>query len=52
MVDETRYHYAVSALDQETAGRVVPFMDNPPAAGKYTGLKELLLWIFGPSRME
>lgn len=52
MVDGTRYHYVVSALDQETAGRVVLYLDNPPAVGKYAGLKELLLGIYGPSCME
>lgn len=51
-VDGTRYHYVVSTLDQETAGRVVLYLDNPPAVGKYVGLKELLLGIYGPSCME
>lgn len=48
-VNETRYHYVVSVLVQETASRVVPYLDNPSAVGKYTGLKELLLRIYGPS---
>ncbi|XP_055495983.1 interphotoreceptor matrix proteoglycan 2 [Leucoraja erinacea] len=47
MVDKTRYDYVVSALNQDTAGWVVPCLDNPPVVGKYAGLR-----IFGPSCMD
>jgi len=38
--DNTMYYYAVAALDQDTATHVVDLIEAPPAANKYTYLKD------------
>ncbi|XP_055496208.1 uncharacterized protein LOC129700058 [Leucoraja erinacea] len=50
--DGTRYYCLVGALDQVMAREVTQFLADPPATDKYLGLKELLLQIYGLSRME
>lgn len=50
--DATRYYYVVSTLDQETAGRIIDFLRQPPTEDRYTKLKALLIRTFGLSRRE
>ena len=42
----------VAALDQETAGRILDLLSDPPAAGKYAALKARLLETFDLSEYE
>lgn len=44
--DDTKYYYVVGALDQDTAGRVLHLLRNPPANDKYKSLKDKLLETF------
>ncbi|XP_045127726.1 uncharacterized protein LOC123514144 [Portunus trituberculatus] len=48
--DTTKYYYVVSALDQDTAGRIIDYLRQPPATDKYEGIKTLLNETFGLSR--
>lgn len=50
--DDTRFHYVVAALDQDTASRLLDLLDNPPAAGKYNAIKDRLVATFALSRYE
>lgn len=50
--DDTRYYYVISALDQETAGRIIDYLRQPPAENKYEGIKTLLKDTFGLSRRD
>ncbi|XP_059805130.1 uncharacterized protein LOC132380394 [Hypanus sabinus] len=50
--EDTRYYYVVSSLDQDTAAQVAEFVQSPPADGKYTEFKALLLRTFGLSRRK
>ena len=52
VADETKYYYVVAALNQSTAQRLVDFLSAPPAADKYTAIKERLLEIFGLSECD
>lgn len=47
--DATKCYYMVSALDQDTAGRLIDYLRQPPADSKYKGLKTLFLHTFGLS---
>lgn len=49
-VDDTKYYYVVSSLDQEAAGHIIDFLRHPPADKKYEGIKKLLTDTFGLSR--
>ncbi len=51
-VDDTKYYYVVSALDQEMAGRIIDYLRQPPAKDKYEGIKKLLNNTFGLSRHD
>lgn len=51
-VDETKYFYVVSALDQHTARRVLDLLRSPPKQGKYKELKTRLLGTFDLSDFE
>ena len=42
-VDETKYFYVLSALDQGTATYLLDLISLPPPDSKYTALKERLL---------
>jgi len=43
----TKYSHVVAALDQDSASRIVDFLDNPPAAGdRYEAIKDRLLDTF------
>ncbi len=50
--DDTKYHYAVAALDQSTAKRVLDLLSAPPANDKYESLKTRLTDTFGLSEFE
>lgn len=50
--DDTRYYYVVSALDQDTAGRIIDYLREPPNKNKYEGIKTLLNTTFGLTRRE
>ncbi|XP_077976158.1 uncharacterized protein LOC144432025 [Styela clava] len=40
--DETKYHYVVAALDENTAASILNVLNNPPETNKYQDLKEKL----------
>ena len=48
--DDTKYYYAVAALDQDTATRLLATLQNPPENNKYSSLKTQLLKTYGFSR--
>ncbi|KFD60596.1 hypothetical protein M514_27229 [Trichuris suis] len=50
--DTTMYYYVVSALDQDTAGRIIDFLRQPPATDKYKAVKTLLTTLFAPNETE
>jgi hypothetical protein len=50
--DETKYYYVISALDQDTATRLLDLINNPPRADKYGELKDRLVSTFSPSKRE
>ena len=50
--EETKFQYTVSALDQETAVRVLDVIKKMPAKTPYTTLKGRLLGTFTPSEYE
>jgi hypothetical protein len=50
--DATRYYYVVAALDQDTAGRLLDTLRNPPANDKYVSIKQQLLRTYGLTRRE
>ena len=50
--DTTKYYYVVSALDQDTAQRLIDLMNNPPEDNKYTKLKKRLLNTLELSKYE
>lgn len=52
LAENVRYHYAVAALDQSVALRVLDLIENPPEENKYTALKERLIHTFALSEYE
>jgi hypothetical protein len=50
--DETKYFYVLSALDQDTATRLLDLISQPPSANKYETLKDRLISTFGLNRRE
>ena len=50
--EQTKYHYVVSALDQETAVRVLDIIQKPPSDDPYTALKTRLIGTFTLSETE
>ena len=44
--DQTKYWYVVAALDQDTAARVVQFLEHPPTSNAYKRLKDHLIKTF------
>ena len=48
--DQTKYAYVVSALDQDTASRLLDLLSHPPTEDKYTAIKTRLLKTFGLTR--
>ena len=51
-VDDTKYYHVVAALDASTTRRVMGFLRDPPADGKYNALKAQLLRLFQLSDAE
>ena len=51
-VTDTKYHYAVAALDQTTARRVLDILRTPPGGDKYQALKDRLLGTYALSEDE
>lgn len=50
--DATKFYHAVSALDQNTAVRVLDILEHPPTDNKYEALKQRLIGSFSLSRAE
>ena len=50
--DETKYHYIVASLDQQTASRIRNLLQNPPQDDKYGALKARLLKTFSQSETQ
>ena len=50
--DETKYYYVLSALDQDTATRLLDLISKPPREDKYKALKERLVDTFCLSKRE
>ena len=50
--EETKYYYVLAALDQNTAQRLLDLLSNPPAANKYTAIKQRLLSTFALSETD
>ncbi len=50
--DTTKYFYVVSALDQDTAARIIDTLSTPPVQHKYETLKQRLISTFGLSRRD
>ena len=50
--DSTKYYYVVSALDQDTATRLLDLIKHPPSEDKYGTLKKRLTDTFGLSKYE
>lgn len=50
--DATKYHYVISAIDQQTAKRIMDLIKAPPAVGKYDTLKARLLDTFTPDEYQ
>ena len=50
--DDTKYHYVVAALDQDTAARLLDLLEAPPAANKYNAIKARLLATYALSDYE
>ena len=50
--DATKYSYLVAALDENTAGRVIDILRNPPETDKYTTLKKRLVTAYELSEQE
>ena len=51
-VDETKYYHVVAALDSTTTRRLMGFLRDPPANGKYAAIKEQLLRLYQLSDEE
>ena len=50
--DETKYYYVLSALDQDTAARLLDLIGNPPNEDKYPTLKQRLIATLCLSKQE
>ena len=50
--ETTKFYHVVSALDQQTAGRLLDVLDAPPQGDSYTALKSRLLQTYGLGRRE
>ena len=50
--DDTKYYHVLSALDQDTATRLLDLISSPPPENKYHALKDRLVDTFGLSKRE
>ncbi|XP_078495551.1 uncharacterized protein LOC144751064 [Ciona intestinalis] len=51
-IDETKFYHVVSALDQDTACRLMDLLEEPPVRNKYEAIKRRLLEAFDIPRVE
>lgn len=51
-VDQTKFDYVITALDNRAAAEVKAVLVNPPEQGKYNALKTALLNAFGKSQLQ
>ena len=49
--ERTRYDHVVTALDSKTSLELSAVMDDPPAGGEYTALKDALMLTFDQTQM-
>lgn len=49
LADETKYEYVVASLPEEIILKILDELENPPAADKYTSLKQILISRFTES---
>lgn len=47
--DSTKYNHVLSAVDTDILAQVADFIRNPPATGKYEGIKQRLINTFSDS---
>ena len=52
IVDQTKFDYVITALDNCAAAEVKAVLLNPPEQGKYNALKTALLNAFGNSQLQ
>lgn len=50
--EQTKYYHVISALDQDTAGRLIDFLQAPPDQDQYAALKTRLLATYSISRRD
>jgi len=50
--DDTKYHHIIASLDQQTATRIIDFLQHPPTQEKYNSLKSRLLQTYTLSEYE
>ena len=50
--DDTKYYHVLSALDQDTATRLLDLISSPPSENKYQALKDRLVETFGLSKRD
>ena len=50
--DDTKYFNVVAALDQETASRLIDYLEKPPEEDRYSSIKKRLLSTFDLSQQE
>ena len=52
IIDQTKFDYIITALDNRAAAEVKAVLLNPPEQGKYNALKTALLNAFGKSQLQ
>ena len=52
IIDQTKFDYIITALDNRAAAEVKAVLLNPPEQGKYNALKTALLNAFGKSPLQ
>ena len=52
IIDQTKFDYIITALDNRAAAEVKAVLINPPKQGKYNALKTALLNAFGKSQLQ
>jgi len=50
--DETKYQYVMTAIDQNSAKRIMDFIKAPPVNDKYPAIKSLLIRVFSLSETQ
>ena len=52
IIDQIKFDYIITALDNRAAAEVKAILLNPPEQGKYNALKTALLNAFGKSQLQ